>query len=259
MKKYSIHVNKSEALRYLGCHGVSADKKVARQLDDAVALLTRVAEPAYTYKIFELDRRSGIDPIRIGRVNPTDPAGAGKAAEHNTAAGSTESSIALKGTSIILTGNSAQDFLDGCQSCIMMAVTIGRTVDAAIHRNQVSDMAEAVIIDSCASSAVEDICNQLGDDLEKEFLKRGLYLTDRFSPGYGDLPMELQPQICRALSAEKRIGLSVTGGTLMMPTKSVTAFIGISDRPQPKKLTGCANCAMNKSCNYRKAGVTCAG
>ena len=226
MKRYTVKIDKNEALRYLGCRGGQTDGIIDRQLDQTVKLLEDIAVPAYTYRVFKLERSSR--------------------------------GIELNGTSLILTGDSAAAFLRECHSCIMMAVTIGRKVDTELHRRQITNMAEAVILDSCASSAVESICNQLQMDLKTEYAGRGLFLTDRFSPGYGDLPLELQPEICRALNAEKTIGLSITGGMLMMPTKSVTAFIGISDRPQQVIQSGCGHCRMNRSCNYRKAGATCA-
>lgn len=285
MKHYSVKINKNEALRFLGYHGNKADALVARQLNDAAALLEKIALPAYTYKVFKLNRvppdpsskfsiDSSVPAPQDFRVLPgrnetkkskcTSSSTTVSSAENPTFSKAAEtlpsdSELYLKGTSIRLPGIDALSFLEGCHSCILMAVTIGRRVDEELRRRQITDMSGAVILDSCASSAVESICNQLEADLEVEFEGRGLFLTDRFSPGYGDLPLDLQPAICRTLSTEKNIGLSITGGMLMMPTKSVTAFIGIADRPQPKKLTGCAHCRMNKTCNYRKAGVTCAG
>ena len=227
MKQYQVRVSREEALRYLGYHGTAADPVVTGQLEEAIALLERIAVPACTHTICELVRESA-------------------------------ETFRLKGTSVLLRGETARSFLEECHSCVMMAVTIGRGVDAELRRRQITDMAGAVILDSCASSAVESVCEQLQADLEKNYQTQGMYLTDRFSPGYGDLPLSLQPEICRALSAEKRIGLSLTGGMLMMPTKSVTALIGIANRPQPKKLSGCSRCQMKESCNYRKAGATCA-
>lgn len=237
MKNYPVKVNQQEALRYLGFQGHPADETVAGQLRDAIALLKKTAAPSYTYKVCELIRNVPL---------------------HEAESGQAVTGTGLKGTSVVLSGSSADSFLENCHSCIMMAVTIGRRVDTEIHRRQITDMAGAVILDSCASSAIESVCEQLTRDLENEYKQRGLYLTDRFSPGYGDLPLALQPEICRALSAEKSIGLSITGGMLLMPTKSVTAFIGISDQPRPKKLTGCQNCLLNATCNFRKAGTTCA-
>ena len=86
----------------------------------------------------------------------------------------------------------------------------------------------------------------------------GLHRTDRFSPGYGDLPLELQAPLCAALDAQRRIGLTVTPSFLLNPTKSVTAVIGLAAVPQKKRIRGCAYCSMRQTCSLRKRGTTCA-
>ena len=52
-------------------------------------------------------------------------------------------------------------------------------------------------------------------------------IRPRFSPGYGDLPIEIQKDIFRALDCPRRIGLTLNENLLMSPTKSVSAIIGI--------------------------------
>lgn len=163
----------------------------------------------------------------------------------------------MKGCSLILTGNDISDLLRECDRCILLAVTIGGAVDRTLRKAQISDMADAIILDFCASSAVEDLCNQINDDLEREFDSKGYFLTDRFSPGYGDLPIELQREICRVLQTDKRLGLSANASNMLIPSKSITAVIGIAQKPQPKKISGCANCKMKDTCMLRKAGRTC--
>jgi hypothetical protein len=116
-------------------------------------------------------------------------------------------------------------------------------------------MAQAVILDACGSAFVEQGCDAAEEELKKRF--PDLFLTDRFSPGYGDLPLDLQPSICAALDTPRRLGLHVTGSFLLNPGKSVTAVIGLSDRPQMARIRGCAFCAMRERCTLRKGGKTC--
>ena len=121
---------------------------------------------------------------------------------------------------------------------------------------QARDMARAVILDACGSALVEACC----DGLEREIASRypGRYLTDRFSPGYGDLPLETQDAICTALDAERRLGVQVRSSHLMNPSKSVTAVIGLADAPQPARVRGCAYCSLAGSCSIREGGKSCA-
>ena len=51
--------------------------------------------------------------------------------------------------------------------------------------------------------------------------------TKRFSPGYGDLALAHQKEVLKLLNAEKNVGITLTDTCLMVPTKSVSAIVGI--------------------------------
>ena len=155
-----------------------------------------------------------------------------------------------------LTGASARPMLAGCTQAVLLACTLGARFDAKLLALQARDMAKAVIFDALGSALVEVGC----DEMEREIAGRfpGLFLTDRFSPGYGDLPLALQPQFCAALDAERRLGLTVSQSLLMNPVKSVTAVIGLSDTPRPARIRGCAYCNLRETCTIHKGGSTCA-
>ena len=72
------------------------------------------------------------------------------------------------------------------------------------------------------SDTVRLFCRELTDD--------GLELTSRFSAGYGDLSLEFQREIFRALDCQKNIGLTLNESLIMSPTKSITAIIGIKGK-----------------------------
>lgn len=255
-KTYNVKIDRNEVLRYLGftghlVHAEDAegrhaaagraglaedfiDSMVISQLDRCISAVSETSMPKYTYKVFDLERISS-------------------GAEARDA----EPKIMLANTSVEIAGNDAAKLLAQCSSCIVLAVTLGRQNEMMLRRAQITDMTEAVILDSCSSSAVESVCEQLNEDLRAEYEKRGLFLTDRYSPGYGDMPLTLQPELCGLLQTEKRIGLSVSPGLTLIPSKSVTAIIGISDRPQRKRETDCSSCRLRDTCKIREAGATC--
>ena len=133
--------------------------------------------------------------------------------------------------------------------------TLGAAFDSLLRTAQARDMTQALYLDACGSACVEKGC----DAAEREIAARhpGLYLTDRFSPGYGDLPLTVQPGLLRALNGEKRLGVCAGPSCLLNPMKSVTAVIGLSDRPQRARIRGCAFCALREGCAYRERGMTC--
>lgn len=156
-----------------------------------------------------------------------------------------------------LEGNDIRELLDGCREIVLMAVTLGGGIDRLLTRSGVSNMADTVIMDACASAAIENVADNFEADLRRETEAKGRYLSDRFSPGYGDLPLTAQKQFCAVLDTERKIGLSVSASMLMIPGKSVTAVLGVFDKPKPLRKRGCEYCSLFRSCVYRKEGKNC--
>ena len=116
--------------------------------------------------------------------------------------------------------------LDGCDSAVVFCATVGHEIDRLIKKYGVISPAKAVVFQGLGAERIEALCDLFCADMEKE---RGGSLRPRFSPGYGDLPLEVQKDILTLLEAPKRIGLSLNDSLLMSPTKSVTAFAGITN------------------------------
>lgn len=276
MNHYSIRVDMDEILSWIGVKttntqiSAAAGKKVQHR--DTMDI-SSTAEHTASEELH--DKENGLDPNLIEQIQK-----AARQIESDSAArytyalfdieknrdgqgeqdgmnGDSDHRIKLKGSSLVLTGCDISDLLRECERCILLAVTIGSKVDRTLRKAQISNMSDALILDFCASSAVENLCNQINSDLEDEFESKGFFLTDRFSPGYGDLPIELQRDICRVLQTDKRLGLMANESNMLIPSKSITAVIGISHDPQPKKISGCANCKMRDTCILRKADRTC--
>lgn len=218
-----MNLNIDEALRYLGV-GAPADDTVRADVTAMANKLTAAVQPRYTYRVCSLER--------------------------------TGSGFLLPEVNILLPGTSAEKMLKPCDQAVLLACTLGAQFETLLRAEQARDMAKAVILDACGSAWVEAGCDRAEEELSDRF--SGRYLTDRFSPGYGDLPLALQPKICAALDAQRRLGLHVTEHFLLNPSKSVTAIIGLSDRPQMARIRGCAYCSMRETCTLRKGGKHCA-
>ena len=63
--------------------------------------------------------------------------------------------------------------------------------------------------------------------IAEEAAAEGRTCTPRFSPGYGDLPLETQRDVFRLLDCERKIGVWLNESLLMTPSKSVTAIFGL--------------------------------
>lgn len=115
--------------------------------------------------------------------------------------------------------------LSGCDSVILFAATIGVEIDRLIMKYAAISPAKAVMLQAIGAERIEALCDRFCEDI-KESESGRVRLHPRFSPGYGDLPLQMQREIFRLLNCEKYIGVSLNESLLMSPTKSVTAFAG---------------------------------
>ena len=154
-------------------------------------------------------------------------------------------------------GSDIQRHLAGCTEAVLLAVTLGPGADAQIRRAGVGDVAAGAASDALASVLAEQAADAAEARLRALAAAEGMYLTGRYSPGYGDWPIGVQPRIAALLDTPRRIGLCVTGTCLMLPRKSITAALGLSRTPVTGRRAGCAHCALRDKCEYRKRGETC--
>lgn len=213
-----------------GCEPDEASIELVKQCSQKIL---SVAEPRATFNTFNMGYTDSQGDVFVGNKN------------------------------YLLKGKDVKKHLAGCSSCVLMAVTLGMQVDKLIRRTQVTDMTKAVAMDACASSLIEDICDKINEQLEKEFFQQGLGLISRFSPGYGDLPLETQSVFSELLEMEKKIGLTRSRDNLLLPRKSVTAVIGIlplkelDDRKFAKAKKPCEICSIRVGCTFRINGGHC--
>ncbi|MBQ9388846.1 MAG: methionine synthase [Synergistaceae bacterium] len=116
--------------------------------------------------------------------------------------------------------------------CIMLAATLGHETDRQITIAQNRNMLDGIALDACASVRIDAFIDQFIRSEIVPGLREGERMTSRFSPGYGDLKMNVTEDIIAILNATKRIGLSVTGSMMMSPIKSVTAITGLFSKQE---------------------------
>lgn len=216
-------INKREVLKYLGYRGGEVEKGILDAIDKMEKLVFASAQPRACHAVFAVKSRA---PLLFNNCE------------------------------VRFDGNDADRLLENSDECIFMAATLGIGIDARLRSLSVTNMSDAVIFDACASSAIENVCDNYMRALEEEYGKKGLYLTDRFSPGYGDMPIENQKYITETLNTQKRIGLCLNSSMTLQPVKSVTALIGISHNKE-KRRGECESCSIKEGCAFRLRGEVC--
>lgn len=216
--------DRNEILRYVGYTGQKITPEFEAQFEICIEKINRVAQPRVQACLIECNPKTGEWPESLS----------------------------------FLTGQGIHNHLEGCREVLLFGATIGSGVDRAIHVEEVRDPVQAVIMDSCGSTLVEAVCDSFEAILRRRYEtgSEKRYITTRFSPGYGDLPLEIQNHFAQVIEA-RRIGLTVTPEHIMIPRKSVTAIIGIADKPLGEKKRSCDACNLKSSCRFRKHGVLC--
>lgn len=139
--------------------------------------------------------------------------------------------------------------LSGCEEAVVFAATIGLEIDRLIARYGRTSPSKALMFQAIGAERIESLCDAFNEDVRKYAECKGLGVKPRFSPGYGDLPIELQRDVFSVLDCPRKIGLTLNDSFLMSPSKSVTAIIGIGGDMQ--ETTGkCSKCE-NINCLFR--------
>ena len=94
---------------------------------------------------------------------------------------------------------------------------------------------KALALDAAASALTEALCNKLNAELKEQAAAEGKFLRPRYSAGFGDFTLEYQKYFVDILNSPKNIGVALRNGTMMFPTKSVSALIGISDKERKQQ------------------------
>lgn len=215
-----MHIDETQVLRYLGYNNQSLSLDMKALIHLCISDCEEASKPSYIYHAFDLEE--------------------------------TPRGIAAAGSGLVLEGNDILEHLNNCEKCIIFAATLGIGIDSLIRISEHSDLTRAVILDACANDLIEQYCDSIQSEMTEYFAPQW-HLTDRFSPGYGDFPLSVQPKIIRILNADKKIGLTCTKSHIMLPRKSVTAVIGLTKEECVKgQGNKCDMCGKSDTCAYRR-------
>ena len=151
---------------------------------------------------------------------------------------------------LVLQGEDIKKHLAGCEECYVICATVGIGADNFIRTMSAMGGVYALVADGAATAAVEAVCDSVENTLRAELKEEKLYLTWRYSPGYGDFPFTQQPEILSLLKADKLIGVSCNDSCIMTPAKSVTAVMGIAKTKPAEKTRSCDRCPNKENCNF---------
>lgn len=180
-----------ETARYMGYkHGAEPSEEICELVDEAYEELCKVIQPKYIYKEYDFTK--------------------------------TENGIIVDG--IEFKSKKMLCHLRNSSSIILFGATLGQGADTLIRKYSVTDIAMTAVAQAVAGSMMENLCDIACEELKTAI--KGEH-RPRFSPGYGDFHISAQSDFFKLLPMNKQLGISLSDGFMMTPTKTVTAFIGV--------------------------------
>lgn len=231
----SCQVNREDALRYLGYGGQVLDDVLKNRLEELAHHCETHIKPVFTWKIIAIDQEKS----QWEGNNPQ---------------------VVLKKSDLCFPGKSICHHLKGALYAACMACTLGMACERELQTLTSINALDAMLYGACANSLIEATAEEAQKDIAHEAALVGLSARMRFSPGYGDLPLSVQPIFLKELNAQKAIGLTINDNHLLIPTKSITAIVGLFDKQPPSTHANpCRECIAQDYCSYLERGITCYG
>lgn len=228
--KNLIEIDEREVLRYLQYKDQDIGDNLSEKIKQCIKKTREIINPRFIFRKYKIKK------LKLSDV---------------------KSEVYLEGANLTLKSNDIHNLLLECDECILMSATLGLEVEREIRKLTYTDLTKGIIIDACATTAIEEVCDIVQDNIAKKLLKEDKYITYRYSPGYGDLPIEKNVNINNLLNSQKEIGLTVTNSGIMIPRKSVVALIGVSHKEITNTKKTCENCSNRYNCDYKKEGNSC--
>ena len=225
----SVTVEKSEVLRYLGHNVQEIDNDLNSKINQCIKETKNEIDTKYVYQIYDIKKDLNLNTVQFENTN------------------------------LILKSKDISELLRDCDKCVLMCATLGFNIEKNIRRYSYNNLTKGIIIDACATTSIEEVCDLVQDSILDKVAKEEKSLTMRYSPGYGDLDISANRDILNVLDAHRKIGVTVTNTGIMIPRKSVVALIGITNEKIEKVKRTCENCSNRFNCEYRRKADGCGG
>lgn len=143
--------------------------------------------------------------------------------------------------------------VSGSSECYLLLATLGYGFEEYMQYLSVTDRAKSVVFDAVGTAHIESVCDAVCLALRERLKSDGQFLTRRYSPGYGDFPLEWNRDLI-AIGEGRHIGITLLPSLIMLPQKSVTAVMGVTNQSSNTRppCGNCRDCEFRNRCKFRK-------
>lgn len=155
-------------------------------------------------------------------------------------------------------GSIINNQLKGSEALCWFVATAGQEFEVFQHRlTQEGDILRIYLANEIGSIIAEKTADRMEELLQEQLTPKGLYRTNRYSPGYCGWPVSEQPilfDLFRPKGSEHSsvvsptpCNIQLTDSCLMIPIKSVSGVIGIGHNVHKREYT-CNHCGLRANC-----------
>ena len=174
--KELIKIDKKEVLRYLQYKNQNINEDLSNLIDESIEETKKIINPKFVlrrYTIKKINKENG------------------------------KKQVILENGNLILESNDIYNLFEKCDECILMATTLGLDIEREIRKLTYTNLTKGVIMDACATTAIEEVCDVVQENIAKNLSSEDRYITYRYSPGYGDLSIDKNIDINNILNTQK--------------------------------------------------------
>ncbi len=204
IEKEKLIPNHIETARYLGYSKLNApEEEIFALIEQAATQMHKIINPKAVFQDFQLEITFSTE--NQNQKNPI---------------------IKLKDTNFQIQSKDLYNNLKNCHKVYLLACTLGPQVDSLIRKTQFTDQVMATILQATGAMYIEEVVDFANNQINQIEKDKNKSTRPRFSPGFGDVSLEVQKDFFSLLPCSK-IGLTLMDTLIMAPEKSVTAFVGI--------------------------------
>jgi hypothetical protein len=104
-----------------------------------------------------------------------------------------------------------------------------------------------LFLDSWGTAFIECGNKWMEQTIAMDLEGKNIYCTHSFSPGQGEIPMEMQAQLFQALNPQE-IGVTINDRYMMHPKKTVSGIFGIQTEKIENRIRPCDLCEKRDTC-----------
>ena len=161
--KELIKIDKKEVLRYLQYKNQNINEDLSNLINESIEETKKIINPKFVlrrYTIKKINKENG------------------------------KKQVILENGNLILESNDIYNLFEKCDECILMATTLGLDIEREIRKLTYTNLTKGVIMDACATTAIEEVCDVVQENIAKNLSSEDRYISYRYSPGYGDLSID---------------------------------------------------------------------